>query len=125
MRVPTVPDFLEWLGSLWGDQGDYLVCGADWGEPGCGRRFYWSEDDPVGNVCPDCGGTIYAHVPHSEELMIRYLCWKGDQGWMPQRMYVYPGMGEEPYRYVQWRGREWRRRPDPGSTRESAASAAK
>lgn len=88
---------IEQIGKLWGDQTEYLICEA------CETRWPWDDDSP--ERCPVCEGEISVHVPHSQGLLVRYLCWKSDQTWMPQRYYV---MGDEgDYRYWAWLGREW------------------
>lgn len=89
-------EFLEWLGSHWGNQRDYLECAA------CRREYDWLAEV---NRCEACGGELHVVVPNGEELQIRWLCWKTGQKWWPQRMYH--ALPEPSYRYWQWLGREW------------------
>lgn len=106
MKRPYFSDLVEWVGGLWGDQSEYLTC------PNHELRIPWHEDSP--EHCPECGTHLVVHVPHSEELMIRWLCWVSKQKWIPQRYYVMPSRHdetrEEPYRYWAFWGREWRKR---------------
>ena len=92
---------LEWAGSKWGDQDEYLLCEQ------CEFKCDW--DDAAPHDCPACKEPLVVHVPHSEELGIRYAGWKYHQKWLPQRMYLYDG--SDSYRYLRWLGREWRKRP--------------
>lgn len=98
---------LRAYGRRFGDEADYLVCGT------CERRWGgWGDDDP-GQVCP-CGGTVYAHIPASEALVVSARIWKGNRKWWPQRYTTLDGT--EAYTHIMWLGREWRKRPDPWFT---------
>lgn len=106
---PDIADTLRFVGGFWGDQREYLSC------PFHGGEIPWTTDADAPHVCPQCGEALHVHLPHGEQLEIRYLVWRGRQKWIPQRMYVYPGRGEgeKPYRYVQFWNRELLKRDRP------------
>lgn len=97
-----IPDFLEWLGSKWGDQREYLTCETHGGE--FGRR-----DEK--QTCPE-GCELVVHVPNGEALMLRYLVWKHDQEWLPQHYMQSVSIETDEWTsYWRWLGRKWFARP--------------
>ena len=101
-----IADILERVGGRFGNQREYLVCDECSADNGP-----WVEVSP--ETC-ECGGPLSVVVPNSEALVIRYVCWKSDQRWLPQRYFRLGDEAGPGYRYWAWLGREWLRRPWAG-----------
>jgi hypothetical protein len=103
-----IDSLLNWIGSHWGRQHDAIVCeNCDWEDP---------TDTYAGNVCPECGthGCLAIAVDNGLLWEIRYLSWKADQRWWPQRYYQLGTDDSEDSQFVMWWGRKWRVRPWEG-----------
>jgi hypothetical protein len=75
---------LEFIGSLYGDQEEYLVCDNDHRFP-----FDYHYD------CPLCHEELRVHPSNSEMLPLRFQIWR--MKWFPYRLYAWRGSGD-------WRG---------------------
>lgn len=100
-----IPDILNWIGSHWGRQHDSIICEqCDWEDP---------TDTFAGNICPSCGtsGSLVVAVENGLLWELRYLTWKSDQRWLPQRYYQFERDKLDGIKFVMWWGRKWHVRP--------------
>lgn len=67
---------LEEIGGMWGDPREGLICAND--------HFYHYSHDRDFVTCPMCGTEIFAKIPHSEQLALRWQLWRMDH--FPHRM---------------------------------------
>lgn len=93
-------DVAKFIGSLWGDQREYLVCDN-------GHEHEWRYDEHL-ERCPECQRGLSVHISHAEQFELRFVLWR--ERVFPHRLYIY-NTPSGPYRIWRFRGKEFLRRP--------------